>query len=104
MNKRRNISILAVVVVGLCAALSTARAQDSSTQPAPGNGQDSSQAQPSVTPPPQSTPPNPAYGQNGAAPIAENPPISALDQPALATEAFALRAPPAGRLQRGVRA
>ncbi len=36
MSKRLNISILAVVVLGLCAALSAARAQDSSTQPAPG--------------------------------------------------------------------
>jgi hypothetical protein len=91
MSKRRNISILVVVVVlGLSTALSTARAQDSSTQPAPGNGQDSSQEQPSATPPPQSTPPNPAYGQNGAAPIAENPPISALDQPALGPHAAPL--------------
>ena len=92
MRKRHNISILAVVVVALSAALSTARAQDSSSQPAPGNAQDSSQQQPSAPP---ETPPSPAYGPDNAepnktAPISENPPISALDQPALGPHAAPL--------------
>jgi hypothetical protein len=91
MRKRHNISILAVVVMALSAALSAARAQDSSTQPAPGTSPgttpDSSQEQPST---PQSTPPAPAYGQSGSAPISENPPISALDQPALGPHAAPL--------------
>jgi hypothetical protein len=99
MRKVHNISILAVLVVALCAALSAARAQDSSTQPAPGTSPgtvpDSSQEPPSATPSappgtPQSVPPAPAYGQSGAAPIAENPPISALDQPALGPHAAPL--------------
>src|SRR6202021_4289853 len=51
---------------------------------------ESSQEQPSPTPEPQSPPPVPAYGQSGAAPIAENPPISALDQPALGPHAAPL--------------
>ena len=87
MRKRHNISILAVVVLALSAALSAARAQDSSTQPAPATTPDSAQEQPSATP---STPPAPAYGQSGAVPISENPPISALDQPALGPHAAPL--------------
>lgn len=76
MRKRHNISILAVVVVALTAALGTARAQDSSSQPVPGNAQDSSQQQQPTAPP--ETPPSPAYGQDNAepnktAPISENP-------------------------------
>ncbi len=90
MSRRLSISIFAVVVVALSAALSAARAQDSSTQPAPGATPDSSQEQSSATPAPQSTPPSPAYGQSGAAPISENPPISALDQPALGPHAAPL--------------
>jgi len=93
MRKRHNISILAVVVVALTAALGTARAQDSSSQPVPGNAQDSSQQQQPTAPP--ETPPSPAYGQDNAepnktAPISENPPISALDQPALGPHAAPL--------------
>jgi hypothetical protein len=91
MSTRLSISIFAVLVVGLSAALSAARAQDSSTQPTPGttsgNTPESSQELPSAT---QSTPPVPAYGQSGAAPISENPPISALDQPALGPHAAPL--------------
>ena len=92
MRKRHNISILAVLVVGLSVAVNAARAQDSSSQPAPGNAQDSSQQQPTAPP---ETPPSPAYGQDNAepnktAPISENPPISALDQPALGPHAAPL--------------
>src|SRR5271154_3925257 len=95
MRKRHNISILAVVVVALSAALSAARAQDSSTPPAPGTSPsatpESSQGQPSATQSaPPSAPPAPAYGQSGAVPISENPPISALDQPALGPHAAPL--------------
>ncbi|MFZ1156200.1 MAG: hypothetical protein WAO10_00365, partial [Candidatus Sulfotelmatobacter sp.] len=87
MSKRHSISIFAVVVVALSGAVSVARAQDSSSQPAPATTPDSSQEQPGAT---QSAPPNPAYGQSGAAPISENPPISALDQPALGPHAAPL--------------
>ena len=91
MSRRLNISIFVVAVLVLSAAVSSAGAQDSSTQTTPGTTPttvpgtvpDSSQEQPSTPPESQSTPPVPAYGQSGAAPIAENPPISALDQPAL---------------------
>ncbi len=86
MSKPQNISMIAVVAVVLVAALapSAARAQDSSTPSAPSTTQDSSQQQPA------STAPSPAYGQTGAAPISENPPISALDQPALGPHAAPL--------------
>src|SRR5580658_2175451 len=91
MSRRLSISIFAALVVSLSAALSVARAQDSSTQPTPsatpGTTPESSQELPSAT---QSTPPVPAYGQSGAAPISENPPISALDQPALGPHAAPL--------------
>lgn len=79
MTKRPAISIFAFVVL----ALSGAGAQDSSAQPAPGTTPDSAQEQSSL-------PPFPAYGQTGAAPITDNPPISALDQPALGPHAAPL--------------
>jgi hypothetical protein len=90
MSKRPSISIFTVAVVALSAALSLARAQDSTTQPEPVTTPEGSQEQPGTTPAPQSTPPIPAYGQSGAAPISENPPISALDQPALGPHAAPL--------------
>lgn len=98
MSRRLNISIFAAVVVALSVAVSAAGAQDSSTQPAPGTtpttvpgtAPDNSQEPQNTPPEPQSTPPIPAYGQSGAAPIAENPPISALDQPALGPHAAPL--------------
>jgi hypothetical protein len=95
MSKRQNISMVAMVAL----VLGTAWAQDSSTPPAPQNGQNSTQnntqdnTQPNAqdnTPPPPSTPPSPAYGQPNAVPISENPPISGLDQPALGPHAAPL--------------
>lgn len=74
------------MLVMLALAVITARAQDTST-PASGaadnsstNSQDNSQT------PPQTPPPMPAYGQDSSSStpgVAENPPISGLDQPNL---------------------